>query len=97
MFGVASASVPVIVTEWNADSTDHCLPAAPVSAQALLSYLGSKYIGVVGFAFDVPGTIVQNWSYLPTSYGDFQCGVPGGGPGQLLFTRFAAQAAYGPG
>jgi len=98
MFGAASAWVPIIVTEWNADSTAAgCLPAAPVAAPVLLNYLASRHIGVVGFAFDMPGTIVRNWSYVPTSYRGFQCGVPGGGPGQLLFTRFAAQAMYGLG
>jgi hypothetical protein len=96
-FGAASARVPVIVTEWNADSTISCVPAAPVAAPLLLNYLADRYIGVVGFAFDMPGTIIRNWSYVPTSYQGFQCGVPGGGPGQLLFTWFAAQARSGSG
>ena len=95
-FGAASAQVPVIVTEWNADSARSCAPVAPIAAPMLLSYLASKRIGIVGFAFDMPGTIIRNWSYVPTSYNGFQCGIPGGGPGQLLFARFAAQARYRP-
>jgi hypothetical protein len=95
-FGAASAWVPVVVTEWNANSTGDCVPAAPIAAPVLLNYLASRYIGVVGFAFDMPGSIIRNWSYIPTSYPGFQCGVRGGGPGQLLFTRFAAQAGNGP-
>lgn len=96
-FGAASARVPVIVTEWNADSSRSCVPVAPIAAPMLLNYLAGKYIGVVGFAFDMPGTIIRNWSYVPTSYNGFQCGIPGGGPGQLLFNRFAEQARYRPG
>jgi hypothetical protein len=96
-FGARSAAAPVIVTEWDADSTQHCVSAAPSTAPVLLNYLASRRIGVVGFAFDLPGTIIRNWSYIPTSYQGFQCGVPGGGPGQLLFTRFAEQARQRPG
>lgn len=92
-FGDESERVPVVITEWNADSVLHCQPSAPVAAPLLLNYLASKRIGVVGFAFDVPGTIIRNWSYTPTSYRDFQCGVPGGGPGGLLFARFAQQGS----
>jgi hypothetical protein len=91
-FGAASARVPVIVSEWNAGSTGHCDPAAPVAAPMLLAYLASRGIGVVGFAFDRPGSIIRNWAYVPTSYHGFQCGIPGSGPGQLLFSRFRAAA-----
>ena len=90
-FGMASARVPVIVTEWNADSTTKCDPAAPGAAPVLLNYLASRKIGVVGFAFDWPGSIVRNWAYVPTSYRQFQCGIPGGGPGQLLFSQFRTE------
>lgn len=96
-FGAASAQVPVVVTEWNADSMGTCVPTAPAAAPVFLSYLADKHIGVVGFAFDMPGSIIRNWSYKPTSYRAFQCGIPGGGPGQLLLGRFAAQATNKPG
>jgi hypothetical protein len=59
----------------------------------LLDYLAVKQIGVVGFAFDLPGTIIADYStYAPTSYASFACGVSGGGPGQLLFGEYAAMA-----
>src|SRR5579875_445274 len=60
-FGSASESVPVLVTEWDANSTTNCLTDAPAAAQLLLDYLASKQIGVVGFAFDLPGTIIADW------------------------------------
>ena len=60
-FGTASASIPVIVTEWDANSVTGCVPNAPATAQVLLDYLASKGIGVVGFAFDLPGTIVVDF------------------------------------
>ncbi len=96
-FGTTSASVPVIVTEWDANSTTGCVPGAPTTAQVLLAYLATKRIGVVGFAFDLPGTIVVDSSFTPTSYAGFACGVPGGGPGQILFGDFAAEAQAGVG
>jgi Cellulase (glycosyl hydrolase family 5) len=96
-FGTASASIPVIVTEWDANSTTGCVPNAPATAQVLLDYLASKRIGVVGFAFDLPGTIVVDSTFAPTSYAGFACGVPGAGPGQILFGNFAAEAQAGDG
>ena len=96
-FGTASASVPVIVTEWDGNSTTNCVPNTPQAAPLLLDYLASKQIGVVGFAFDLPGTIVADSSYTPSSFAGFACGVPGGGPGQVLFGDFAAEAQAGDG
>lgn len=90
-FGDTSAGLPVIVTEWDANSTTGCVSDAPGEAQLLVDYLASKQIGIVGFAFDLPGTIIADWSYAPTTYRGFVCGVPGGGPGQLLFDAFAAE------
>jgi hypothetical protein len=96
-FGTASASIPVIVSEWDANSTTGCVPNAPATAQVLLDYLASKHIGVVGFAFDLPGTIVVDSTFIPTSYAGFACGVPGSGPGQILFGNYAAEAQAGDG
>ncbi len=101
-FGNMSATEPVIVTEWYASSatntnTPQCVTGEPALAAWLLAYLASKQIGVVGYAFDVPGTIVADWSYTPTTYDNFACGVPGDGPGQLLFNEFAGlDQADGP-
>jgi hypothetical protein len=91
-FGARSATVPVIVTEWNANSTTNCANDAPARAPLLLDYLAGKRIGIVGFALDLPGTLIADWSYAPSSYTGFACGLPGGGPGQLLLGDFAAEA-----
>lgn len=107
-FGSAAASVPVLVTEWYASSFHLCSASEPQRAAWLLAYLASKEIGVVGYAFDVPGTIVSSWSYAPTNYEHFACEPPTAfgaapsdgphnGPGQLLFNEFGGLAqADGP-
>lgn len=105
-FGDIASSVPVLVTEWYANSFHLCTHSQPQRAAWLLAYLASKQIGVVGYAFDVPGTIVSDWSYAPTNYANFRCEPatgfgatpsegPHSGPGRLLFNEFAglAQAA----
>lgn len=91
-FGSFAAGHPVIITEWNENSTTNCAPRAPAEAPFLLSYLLSRQIGVVGFAFDLPGTIVADWNYTPTSYSGFACGTPNGGAGQVLLGEFAGLA-----
>ncbi|HWD75531.1 MAG TPA: cellulase family glycosylhydrolase [Solirubrobacteraceae bacterium] len=96
-FGAISARVPVVISEWDANATTNCLPDAPARAQLLLDYLASKRIGIVGFAFDLPGTVIADWSYAPTSYSDFACGNLAGGPGQVLFPDYAAEAQAGDG
>lgn len=96
-FGRTSAAVPVIVTEWDGNSTTNCVPNTPTVAQLLLDYLASKRIGIVGFAFDLPGTIVADSAFTPTSYAAFACGVPDGGPGQILFGDYAAEQQAGDG
>jgi Cellulase (glycosyl hydrolase family 5) len=91
-FGNFSAKAPVIVTEWDgAGITSGCTPATPAEDVELLDYLASKRIGLVGFAFDLPETIVQDYTYAPTTFANFQCGVSGG-PGQILFNDYAAEA-----
>ncbi|AOP45004.1 hypothetical protein SL103_00940 [Streptomyces lydicus] len=89
-FGDLSASKPVMVTEWNASSGWQCNPDVPKNAQLLLDYLSAHHIGLIGFAFDHPHTIVKNWKYVPTTYDDFHCGRHyDGGPGELLFRYYA--------
>lgn len=95
-FGARSAVVPVIVTEWNANSTTNCASSAPERAPLLLDYLAGKRIGIVGFALDLPGTLIADYSYAPTSYAGFACGIAGGGPGELLFGDFAGEAQSNP-
>jgi hypothetical protein len=93
-FGDLSGSRPVIVTEWQANAFTNCIPDAPRTAPLLLSYLALHQIGVVGFAFDLPGTIVADYSYAPTTYDNFSCGPDNiGGPGRLLFDDYAGEAA----
>jgi hypothetical protein len=93
-FGDLAGSRPVIVTEWQANAFTNCIPNAPRTAPLLLSYLALHQIGVVGFALDLPGTIVADYSYAPTTYDNFTCGPNNiGGPGQLLFDDYAGEAA----
>ncbi len=98
-FGNLAERVPVIVTEWQANGTTNCVPGAPRAAPLLLTYLALKQIGVVGFALDLPGTIVADYQYNPTTYAGFSCGSFTGGAGQVLFDDFAgeAQAVSGTG
>jgi hypothetical protein len=92
-FGRLSARVPVMITEWDENSTTNCFANAPNQSSLLLDYLAAKQIGIVGFAFDLPGTIITDYAtYAPTTFDRFACGVPGGGPGLLLFGEFAALA-----
>ena len=90
-FGDLAASRPVIVTEWQANGTTDCVPDAPRSAPLLLSYLALRQIGVVGFAFDLPGTIIADYTDTPTSYAGFYCGSLTGGAGQRLFDDYAGE------
>jgi hypothetical protein len=92
-FGDLAARRPVIVTEWQANGTTDCVPDAPRMAPLLLSYLALKQIGVVGFAFDLPGTIIANYADTPTSYAGFYCGSFAGGAGQRLFDDYAGETA----
>jgi hypothetical protein len=93
-FGDISGRLPVIVTEWQANAFTNCIADAPRTAPLLLAYLALHQIGVVGFAFDLPGTIVADYSYAPTTYDNFSCGPNNvGGPGQILFDDYAGEAA----
>jgi endoglucanase len=60
LFGYLTPAVPVLVTEWNyKDCKDD--PASE------FSWLHSIGVGLTGWAFDIPGTLISNWSYQPTS------------------------------
>jgi endoglucanase len=91
-FGNFVAKAPVLVTEWDgAGITGGCTSDSPAQDEELLAYLASKRTGLVGFAFDLPETIVQDYTYAPTTFAGFQCGVSGG-PGQILFDDYASEA-----
>jgi hypothetical protein len=60
LFGYLTPKVPVLVTEWNYQSCkDNPAPE--------LSWLHSIGVGLTGWAFDVPGSLITGWSYQPTS------------------------------
>jgi hypothetical protein len=94
----------VVATEWT-EPTSHtsasglysplgrwCLTQPISLPQELLNYLARKRIGVVGFAFDVPGTIVTDFNGTPTSYIGAKCGDSFGGSGEILQEQFKIPA-----
>jgi hypothetical protein len=89
-YGVPAAEVPVIATEWNYRA-DGCGTAEEVLAPALLDYLRDHHIGVLGHAFDLPGTTVADAAWTPT-----ECGSASGGSGRLLSTFLAGLASAPP-
>ena len=88
-FGYLTPTVPVIATEWNAHSTSGiCRPDWPQLAGGLLTYLAARGIGLYGWAFDMPSSLVRDWSRQPTSFADYDCGTRGGGAGELVLAHF---------
>jgi hypothetical protein len=77
-YGDLAAAAPVVATEWN-HLADECGTDAERMAPDLLDYLRRHRIGVLGHAFDVPGTTVADWDWTPT-----RCGTGAGGSGALL-------------
>ncbi len=91
-FGQEATVEPVVVTEWAQWSGQGgCKSDFPTLATQLVDYIRSRRIGLVGFAFDIPGTIIASWNYAPTTYADFQCSVKGDGPGALMETWYNAK------
>jgi hypothetical protein len=86
-YGDLAGVAPVLATEWNF-LADGCGTEAERLAPELLAYLHRHGIGVVGHAFDVPGTTVADWSWAPT-----RCGTDAGGSGALLRSHFRSLAA----
>jgi hypothetical protein len=85
-YGDAAADVPLIATEWNYLAED-CGRAEEKLAPDLLDYLRKHHIGVLGHAFDVPGTTIADWSWNPTA-----CGTSSRGSGRVLRTFFTSLA-----
>jgi hypothetical protein len=90
---------PVVATEWT-EPTDTRNPLGnwcgtlPLDApRTLLDFLARKHIGVVAYAFDVPNTVVSDFSGTPTTYENKRCGDTDGGPGILLQHQFALSPA----
>jgi endoglucanase len=59
-FGHLARTAPVLATEWNYKDCQEN-PAAE------FKWLRSIGVGLTGWAFDIPGTLISNWTYRPTS------------------------------
>lgn len=90
------AAAPVIATEWNA-SAGACTTGTAQRVPDLLTYLLTKRIGLLGHAFDVSGTMVNDLTiWTPTTLTGFGCGAVGSDAGQLVHDSFGQQAAGQP-
>jgi hypothetical protein len=92
-------SAACIVTEWNAASGANkavgCAGDAPRLADRLMDYLREKRIGLLGWAFDYPNTVMVGDSLtIPTNYDNFSgcAGGPtnvfGGGTAMIGYFRW---------
>jgi endoglucanase len=92
-FGDVARRYPVILTEWNSTSHYACQTDTPELVHEFLSYIQARRIGIVGHAFDVPGSLIKDFSFTPTNYADFHCGVEGhNGAGEALHQYFERQS-----
>jgi len=86
-FGASAAQYPLIITEWNATSTNGCVDSTtPEIALLLMRYLESLHVGLIGWGLDSNyGKLVKDHTkYDPTDYSTFtDCsktpGIAGGG------------------
>jgi hypothetical protein len=92
-FGTFAKTHPLIATEWHqmtdikVMSTGWCATSLD-APRILLKYLSEKSIGLVGFSFDRPSTIVTDYNGTPRSYEGATCGEPGGNAGTLIKQLF---------
>ena len=90
-WGFMTAKAPVIASEWNSQSMRvGCRTDDPTLAAKLVPWLKSHNIGLTGWAFDLPNTLIKDWTWAPTTYTGYACGVPGGGAGQLIHSAFTS-------
>ncbi len=89
-FGDLAARRPVLATEWNAlSSWKTCKEDTPQYAETMLKYLRSKHIGLVLWAYDFPGAVIQKSGGDPTTFEGFHCGPDTDfGPGGLVSSEF---------
>jgi hypothetical protein len=98
-FGNFAATHPLIVTEWSQTTAkvggkrrgrkEWCESASMDTPLRMFHYFRQKGIdGVVGWAFDLPSTIVQDYKGTPRTLEGFKCGEPGGGIGDLFQQYF---------
>jgi endoglucanase len=59
-FGYLAPKVPVLVTEWNYKGCQY-------DPRPELNWFRSIGVGLTGWAFDVPGSLITGWNYQPTS------------------------------
>ncbi len=89
--GVFAQTHPVLITEWAARSErkSQCVANLPDIASNLLTYARVHRIGVIGWSFDIDGTIFDKNGVL-TNFRNFSCdrGEVSAG-GQLLHDYFA--------
>ena len=91
-FGDFARTHPVVAGEWNVTSSMDCTPDAPARAAALLAWLHDHRMGLVGWAMDWPGSLVQDFSYIPTNFDDFACNpTHHNGAGALISAAFHQQ------
>lgn len=90
-WGFMTAKAPVVASEWNAQSMRAgCRSDDPVLAAKLVPWLKSHNIGLVGWSFDLPHTLIKDWTWALTTYTGYTCGVPGGGAGELIHSAFTS-------
>ena len=84
-WGWLTSKEVVIVTEWNAlGRWPGCSDKLPKAASALLKYLKEKRLGLIGWAFDVEGTIYDK-SGAPTDFKELSCDISSNsGAGKLI-------------
>ncbi|HSI59791.1 MAG TPA: cellulase family glycosylhydrolase [Ideonella sp.] len=94
-FGNFAASHPLVVTEWT-HLAANCRGADGAAAQAFVSYLERKRIGLIAYGLDsadnrlsVPGAGRQ----APTRFEGQACSAPGAGPGEDIQRMFSRQTA----
>jgi endoglucanase len=80
LFGYLTPRVPVLVTEWNYKGCQYD-PAAE------FKWLHSVGVGLTGWAFDIPGTLISNWNYRPTSCSNSTTWVGGAALKSYFATR----------
>jgi endoglucanase len=90
-WGFMTAKAPVVASEWNAQSMRAgCRTDDPTLAAKLVPWLKSHNIGLVGWSFDLPHTLIKDWTWTPTTYVGYTCGVSGGGAGALIHSSFTS-------
>lgn len=89
-FGRFAERHAVIASEWNAlsDRNAQCVPDLPLRASEFLQYLQRKRIGLVVWAYDLPG--VKEDDGQLTTFKGFRCGEKTQGRARLVGQRYGA-------